>query len=67
MQNWAVSKQQPGQFTGSTGAQILSQSELAAGYQAWAKKVPLINFLVSLQVKKHSDQTKMFPQSLFFL
>lgn len=39
MQTWAESKQQPGQFTGSTGAQILSQAELASGYQAWARKV----------------------------
>ncbi|KAJ8983918.1 hypothetical protein NQ317_006722 [Molorchus minor] len=38
MQSWACSKQQLGQFTGSTGAQILSQAELASGYQAWAKK-----------------------------
>ncbi|CAH0552524.1 unnamed protein product [Brassicogethes aeneus] len=38
MQTWAQSKQQPGQFTGSTGAQILSQAELSSGYQAWAKK-----------------------------
>lgn len=39
MQSWATSKQQPGQFTGSTGAQILTQAQLASGYQAWAKKV----------------------------
>ncbi|CAG9827060.1 unnamed protein product [Diabrotica balteata] len=38
MQSWATSKQQLGQFTGSTGAQILSQAELSSGYQAWAKK-----------------------------
>jgi hypothetical protein len=39
MQMWAESKQQPGQFTGSTGARVLSAAELASGYQAWAKKV----------------------------
>lgn len=39
MQSWAESKQQPGQFTGSTGAQIMSQAELAPGFQAWARKV----------------------------
>lgn len=39
MQSWAQSKQQPGQFTGTTGAQVLSQAELSSGYQAWAKKV----------------------------
>ncbi|XP_022919854.2 protein Son [Onthophagus taurus] len=38
MNSWAESKQQIGQFTGSTGAQILSQAELSSGYQAWARK-----------------------------
>lgn len=38
MQSWAKSKQQFGQFTGTTGVQVLSQAELAAGYQPWAKK-----------------------------
>ncbi|KAI4460206.1 protein son [Holotrichia oblita] len=38
MNTWAESKQQIGQFTGSTGAQILTQAELASGYQAWARK-----------------------------
>ncbi|KAH1027973.1 hypothetical protein HUJ05_001386 [Dendroctonus ponderosae] len=38
MDTWAKSKQQLGQFTGSTGVQVLSQAELASGYQAWAKK-----------------------------
>lgn len=39
MNTWAESKQQIGQFTGSTGANILSQAELSSGYQAWARKV----------------------------
>ncbi|KAL7639651.1 UNVERIFIED_CONTAM: hypothetical protein RMT77_010154 [Armadillidium vulgare] len=43
MQNWALSKQVPGQFTGSTGARILSAEELSSGYQAWAKKGQFIN------------------------
>ncbi|KAJ4452331.1 hypothetical protein ANN_03856 [Periplaneta americana] len=38
MQMWAESKQQPGQFTGSTGARVLSAAELSSGFQAWAKK-----------------------------
>ncbi|XP_066142273.1 protein Son [Euwallacea fornicatus] len=38
MESWAKSKQQFGTFTGSTGAQVLSQQELSSGYQAWAKK-----------------------------
>jgi hypothetical protein len=39
MQMWAESKQQPGHFTGTTGARVLSAAELASGFQAWAKKV----------------------------
>lgn len=39
MQCWAESKQQPGQFTGSTGVKVLSQAELSSGFQAWARKV----------------------------
>ncbi|XP_077286538.1 son RNA binding protein [Arctopsyche grandis] len=38
MSRWAQSKQEPGQFTGSTGAQILTPKELASGYQAWARR-----------------------------
>eukprot|EP00058_Branchiostoma_floridae_P027127 XP_002612618.1 hypothetical protein BRAFLDRAFT_219680 [Branchiostoma floridae] len=39
IQNWAVSSQIPGQFTGTTGVQLLSTQELAnTGNQAWAKK-----------------------------
>lgn len=38
MQAWAESKQQPGQFTGSTGAKVLSQAELSSGVQAWARR-----------------------------
>ncbi|XP_066586410.1 protein Son-like isoform X4 [Prorops nasuta] len=38
MTNWAKSKQMPGQFTGSTGAKMLTPAELTSGYQAWARK-----------------------------
>ncbi|XP_015109040.1 protein SON isoform X2 [Diachasma alloeum] len=38
MRNWAESKQMPGQFTGSTGARVLTPAELTSGYQAWARK-----------------------------
>lgn len=38
MESWAKSKQQLGTFTGSTGAQMLTQAELSSGYQAWAKR-----------------------------
>lgn len=47
MNTWAESKQQIGQFTGSTGANILTQAELNAGFQAWARKVQFIlNFIL---------------------
>lgn len=39
MKTWAESKQMPGQFTGSTGAKVLTPAELSSGYQAWARKV----------------------------
>ena len=39
MDHWASSKQEPGQFTGSTGVKVLSQEELSSGHQAWARKV----------------------------
>ncbi len=37
MTNWAASKNKPGQFTGHTGAKVLSKGELMTGIQAWAK------------------------------
>lgn len=42
MSSWASSKHLPGQFTGSTGANILSMRELNAGPQAWARRDQLI-------------------------
>lgn len=42
MKNWVESKQVPGQFTGSTGAKVLTAAELNAGHQAWAKKVAIL-------------------------
>merc|ERR1712012_658896 len=38
MSNWAESKNKPGQFTGHTGAKILSKTELSMGIQAWARQ-----------------------------
>ena len=38
MSNWATSKNKPGQFTGHTGAKILTHAELTSGLQAWAKQ-----------------------------
>lgn len=46
MQNWALSKQEPGQFTGTTGVKVLSQEELSSGHQAWARKVGIPTYLV---------------------
>ena len=37
MSSWAASKNKPGQFTGHTGARVLSRGELMTGIQAWAK------------------------------
>lgn len=42
MSAWASSKFIPGQFTGSTGANILSARELTSGFQAWAKRVSAV-------------------------
>ncbi|XP_039755260.1 protein Son-like isoform X2 [Pararge aegeria] len=39
---WAAKDSTLGQFTGSTGAQILTPRELASGTQAWAKKDQLV-------------------------
>ncbi|XP_040571096.1 uncharacterized protein [Lepeophtheirus salmonis] len=38
MSNWAQSKNKPGQFTGHTGAKVLSKGELSTGIQAWARQ-----------------------------
>ena len=38
MTSWAASKNKPGQFTGHTGAKVLSKGELSQGIQAWAKQ-----------------------------
>ncbi|KAH9631027.1 hypothetical protein HF086_015012 [Spodoptera exigua] len=39
---WSAGESSLGQFTGSTGAQILTPRELASGTQAWAKKDQLV-------------------------
>ena len=38
MTEWAESKIVPGQFTGSTGANILSPDQLTGSYNAWTRK-----------------------------
>jgi len=43
MSKWAESKNKPGQFTGTTGAKILTHSELSTGVQAWAKQEQFTN------------------------
>ncbi|KAJ8678684.1 hypothetical protein QAD02_014471 [Eretmocerus hayati] len=42
MKTWVESKQVPGQFTGSTGARVLTPAELNSGHQAWARKDQLL-------------------------
>lgn len=58
MNLWAQSKQLPGQFTGSTGVQVLSQQELSGPdkkQQAWIKKVGMF-----LSVSGHETLTDIF-------
>ncbi|XP_014254613.1 protein SON isoform X2 [Cimex lectularius] len=43
VQMWPGAENQAGLFTGSTGARVLSQAELASGQQAWARKDQLIS------------------------
>ena len=43
MSLWAESKNKPGQFTGTTGAKIMSKGELTLGVQAWAKQSQFTN------------------------
>jgi len=43
MEKWAESKNKPGQFTGTTGAKILTHAELSTGVQAWAKNEQFTN------------------------
>jgi hypothetical protein len=38
MARWACSKNKPGQFTGTTGAKVMSKSELMTGAPAWANQ-----------------------------
>ena len=38
MSTWAESKNKPGQFTGHTGAKVLSKHELNLGVHAWARQ-----------------------------
>ncbi|XP_016950384.2 protein Son [Drosophila biarmipes] len=38
MSSWANSKHLPGQFTGSTGAQVMKAHELSSGPQLWVRK-----------------------------
>lgn len=59
MRTWAESKQIPGQFTGSTGVKVLTPAELSSGYQAWARKVKLLLYILF-----HSDSTKFVLESI---
>ena len=43
MSTWAESKNKPGQFTGHTGAKVLSRHELNLGVQAYARQDQFTN------------------------
>lgn len=67
---WAQSNSIPGQFTGSTGAQILSSDELTnSGPQAWIRKVEVIQTYLSeyhvLNISKSTGMCK--KKSLKFM
>lgn len=53
MTAWVSSKFVPGQFTGSTGANVMSSKELNSGFQAWAKRV---SEFMSFYIKLHSQR-----------
>lgn len=61
---WAQSNSIPGQFTGSTGAQILSSDELTnSGPQAWIRKVEVTQALLAQQhTPQHSRIAKCVAQ-----
>lgn len=65
MSAWANSKFVPGQFTGSTGANILSARELTSGFQAWAKRVSV--FFSATFAKNHTTFSYLTINSLFSL
>lgn len=52
MTAWVSSKFVPGQFTGSTGANVMSSKELNSGFQAWAKRVSeFMSFYIKISVQ----------------
>lgn len=54
---WAQLNSIPGQFTGSTGVQVLTQEQLAnTGAQAWIKKV----YNICTYIKYLSTKSKVF-------
>lgn len=51
MTAWVSSKFVPGQFTGSTGANVMSSKELNSGFQAWAKRVSeFMSFYIKFKI-----------------
>ncbi len=58
MSDWAASKNKPGQFTGHTGAKVLSKGELSSGIQAWAKQE---QFTAAKKVRNVVGLVKVHP------
>lgn len=67
MRTWAESKQIPGQFTGSTGARILTPAELTSGYQAWARRVSVVFQSVTSHITFPNSVKTNFQLTFFLL
>lgn len=70
MKTWAESKQMPGQFTGSTGAKVLTPAELSSGYQAWARKVKFIimHFIPPMKcIPEPTERFSSIPKSCYMM
>jgi len=50
MTEWAESKIVPGQFTGSTGANVMTGDVLNGPVNAWTRKVPKAIFKLKLEL-----------------
>lgn len=60
MSAWANSKFVPGQFTGTTGANVLSAKELSSGFQAWAKRVSKFHFNTQITLSSNCATEKEY-------
>ena len=62
MEQWASSKNKPGQFVGSTGAKVMQKHELNNGLHAWARKDQFTN---AERVKRGGRAARRSGLSLF--